>query len=345
MASDSPPRVNATGRKESLIMTVGSFEALNSLAQLYGIQTSYQDVEGRTRTAHPEVLREVLQALGIPLFKDQDLKAAIIHRQKQTARRGLNPVIVFWGGVGEIEIILPAKNIPKVLEGRVSLEEGGQKEFVLKSSQIRKNQSFLIHHQPWIKQLHVFPFKLPYGYHRLELFHRNKRWEAWIFAVPPKAFQLRGQKKWGCFVPLYGLKTQNNWGSGNYTDLKRLQNWIEKKGGRVLATLPLLPTYLDKPLDPSPYAPISRLFWNEFFLDPLEFAELGISDSTQKVLSSKNFNKKVHRYRQDTLVDYQGIMALKRKVIEAVAHDFFQRYPNGNSKLRDFINKKPFLKR
>jgi 4-alpha-glucanotransferase len=35
----------------------------------------------------------------------------------------------------------------------------------------------------------------------------------------------------------------------------------------MLATLPLYATFLDDPYDPSPYSPISRLHWNEVYLD------------------------------------------------------------------------------
>lgn len=326
-------------------MIQGSPQALNQLAQLYGLQLSYQDVAGRNRPAKPDVLLEVLQALGAPVSRGQDFGAAIHHRRRQIARRGLDPVIVFWGGVGEMDITFPAKNIPKVLEGRVLLEQGEQKNFLLKSSQIKKSETFLIGKQSWIRQTHRFPFRLSYGYHRLELFHQSNQWSAWLLAAPAKAFQFGGPKRWGCFVPLYGLKTQRNLGSGDYSDLKVLQNWIETQGGRVLATLPLLPTFLDKPLDPSPYAPVTRLFWNEFFLDPLGLPELEISPSAQKILSSKHFEKKAKSFRLGSFVDYLGVMALKRKLLEAIAGDFFRKFPHGNTDLNAFIKKTPLVKK
>ncbi len=35
----------------------------------------------------------------------------------------------------------------------------------------------------------------------------------------------------------------------------------------MVATLPLYATFLDEPFDPSPYSPVSRLHWNEVYLD------------------------------------------------------------------------------
>ena len=42
----------------------------------------------------------------------------------------------------------------------------------------------------------------------------------------------------------------------------------------MVATLPLLAAFLDEPFEPSPYAPASRLFWNELYLDPRRLPEM-----------------------------------------------------------------------
>src|SRR5688500_9559420 len=41
-------------------------------------------------------------------------------------------------------------------------------------------------------------------------------------------------------------------------------NWVRELGGKVVATLPLLAGF---DAEPSPYSPVSRLFWNERYLD------------------------------------------------------------------------------
>ncbi len=47
-----------------------------------------------------------------------------------------------------------------------------------------------------------------------------------------------------------------------------------------LSTLPLYATFLDDPFDPSPYSPISRLHWNEVYLD-----DEGLPDAPAPVLT------------------------------------------------------------
>lgn len=318
---------------------------LTALARLYGLHTSYQDVSGQTHRAEPRVIFEVLRSLGAPLEKWGDLKDALVRGQRERARRGLDPTIVLWGGRGEIKLSLSAGPTVNSIHGILTLETGDRKELRLKVSRRKKNQTFFVGRRPWARHHYYIKGPIPFGYHRLDLFHGKKRWSSWLFSAPPTAFQPPGRKTWGFFVPLYGLRTRNTWGSGSFSDFASLQRWTFDHGGGVLATLPLLPVFLDTPLDPSPYAPVSRLFWNEFFIDPGTIAELGDFPSVQKLIASETFKKQIRRLNQKKLVDYRGIMALKGKVLKKLAEEFFRKRPQGDSSFKKFISEKPLVKK
>ena len=53
----------------------------------------------------------------------------------------------------------------------------------------------------------------------------------------------------------------------SFAHLHRLARRLKHAGVPVVSTLPLYAAFLDEPFDPSPYSPISRLHWNELFLD------------------------------------------------------------------------------
>lgn len=93
---------------------------------------------------------------------------------------------------------------------------------------------------------------LPLGYHKLN-------GETLLIHAPRKAFAPPG-KTWGLFLPLYAVPP----GGGDLGDLEAYMDWVREMGGRVVATLPLLAGFED---EPSPYSPVSRLFWNERYLD------------------------------------------------------------------------------
>ena len=102
------------------------------------------------------------------------------------------------------------------------------------------------------------------------------------------------KRSWGLFLPLYALWSERNPGAGDLTDLKNFARWAGGLGAAWVGTLPLLSQFLDKPFDPSPYSPASRLFWSEFWLDLGEI-------------------KGLPRGRQ---VDYRRQMRLKREILE-----------------------------
>ncbi|HLN87528.1 MAG TPA: 4-alpha-glucanotransferase, partial [Candidatus Limnocylindrales bacterium] len=106
-------------------------------------------------------------------------------------------------------------------------------------------------------------------------------------------------------------------------------------GGHAVATLPMLASFLDEPFNPSPYAPVSRLFWNELFLDVERIAELQQSSEAKNIMTA-SFATEMQRLSALPLVDYHRLMTLKRKVLEALTRsllsqaserrDNFERY-------------------
>jgi 4-alpha-glucanotransferase len=54
---------------------------------------------------------------------------------------------------------------------------------------------------------------------------------------------------------------------GDLQDLQSVCDWIHGRGGDLMMLLPLLPTFNAAPPEPSPYSPVSRLFWSEIILD------------------------------------------------------------------------------
>lgn len=101
---------------------------------------------------------------------------------------------------------------------------------------------------------------LPLGYHRIV----GAEGSATVIAAPWRAPGWPG-RGWGVFLPLYALRTGRSRGVADLTDLGALGAWARSHGAATLVTLPLLASL--GPEDPSPYAPASRLFFNELYLD------------------------------------------------------------------------------
>ena len=79
------------------------------------------------------------------------------------------------------------------------------------------------------------------------------------------------------------------------------------------------------PCEPSPYSPVSRLFWSEFYLDLARVPELAGCPPAQRLMEAATFQERLRKLRQAPLVDYAAQMALKRQVLEALGRSFFAK--------------------
>jgi len=113
---------------------------------------------------------------------------------------------------------------------------------------------------------------LPMGYHRID--------GCTIIAAPVEAWRRPGShRSWGVGTHLAALRSRRSRSLGDLRDLESLCRWVREQGGDLVTVLPILPTFNCDPPDPSPYSPVSRLFWSELILD-LEGAHRPAGDVT-----------------------------------------------------------------
>lgn len=292
---------------------------LRELARLYGVETSYDDAMGRRVEAGPESLLPVLRALGAPLESEDDVAEALEERRQELAGRIIEPVFVAWDGRAPEIVLRFGSDSGPGSGGRITCRfdlDNGERwawEKDLSSLPVASPEG----------RLWVLPDNLPIGYHHLRVEHEGRSGEALVISAPTRAFVGDGKPLWGVFLPLYALQTRESWGSGDFSDLERLAEWTSGLGGGVVATLPMLAQFLDEPFEPSPYAPASRLFWNELFLDPRRVPELETCAEARRILESAEFRRELEELRKSGTVDYGRQMALKRRVFEELARQFF----------------------
>ncbi|MDY6835610.1 MAG: 4-alpha-glucanotransferase [Chloroflexota bacterium] len=298
--------------------------SLYQLAQLYGIQTSYYDVSHRRRPATGESLLTALQSLGAPLNTFEDVPHALRERQISLWKRPLEPVIVAWEGVASLRLRLPLTLEEESIDGHILLESGEGRSWRWVGAELPTIETTEVEGDQFIVKILQLPQALPWGYHSLTLDIAGIIAECFIISAPIKAYGFQDQESrtWGVFLPLYALYSHQSWGGGSFSDLENLLDWVIKKGGGVAATLPMLATFLEyNQFDPSPYSPVSRLLWNEFYLDINQIPELKSCATAQAMLSSDHFRKEIQDLQQSNLVDYCRQMALKRRVLEELSHN------------------------
>ena len=266
---------------------------LRAAAGALGVQSGYWDVRG----VHHEATDDAVVAVTGPLVgrPGAGLAEVVAAAEDQLAdhlARTVPPVLVLWGA-DRLVVPLQVPVDTDVVHVRLDLEAGAavlDVDLVLADGALtvgidRGRRSWRVDLTDRLAEVLV-DGALPVGRHRLEVSAAGRVCTAVVLAAPRQVVALGPQERlWGVFAPLHALWSGSR-PEPHLGHLGRMAEWIDGLGGRVVGTLPLLATFLDRPCDPSPYQPVSRRWWNELYLDLLSRPELRDCPPAREVLAA-----------------------------------------------------------
>ena len=301
--------------------------ALMQLARHYGVQTSYTDAAGQEREAGVDALLTVLQCLGAPITRADQASSLVNQRADANV---IEPVLVAWDGV--LSDFIVRLSGPDAAF-RLALENGDSRSGPLDIVLTSVGKRGRIAHP------------LPLGYHQLTVEAGSQRGNGLIISAPSRAYPhghtRQHAREWGVFLPLYALRSAELNGIGNFRGLSRLCDWAAELRASYVGTLPLLATFLDQPFEASPYSPVSRLFWNETYVDVQTALEQMPCASAAAVFNSPGFKLEAARLNNDDLVDHRAAAKLQRLVLQPLAECFFDQDRASDRRFQQFLHDSP----
>jgi 4-alpha-glucanotransferase len=286
------------------MMLAFNLRLLRHVCRLHGIQPSYISSEGKVVWASPESLLRILQDLtGQKINSDVELQGLLQKRHEKRLADGLEPIHVAWDGQSpSLQIYSSQKIEAAKLKAQIKTETGEILDLKLKI--LFQNQN---------KVICRWENKIPLGYHDLTLQTTQRTYKSWIIAPPPHLKDPGGlEHSWGPFFPVYALNSENDLGMGSLAEMRQ-------------GTLPLLAGNFDRPdCDPSPYSALTRLFWNEIYLDLEDSLQNYQFAEPQKIFASPEFRQETQRLRAQPYCDYYGVYQNKKQVLKKMAAEFFQ---------------------
>ena len=221
-------------------------KAVRSLARALGVATRFTDGLGKPVAVGPETLVRVCAALGAPVTRPGDAAAALAAIRANRHAGLVPPVLVAWdGSLGPLRIAVPGP-----VQAELQLENGDFAPLEHSKRQLRPGHP------------------LPFGYHRLTVEAAGRQETCTVIAAPVQAWRRPGaHRSWGVGTQLAALRSSRSRSVGDLRDLESLCHWIHGRGGDLVTALPVLPTFNGEWPEPSPYSPVSRLFWSELVLD------------------------------------------------------------------------------
>jgi 4-alpha-glucanotransferase len=289
--------------------------ALHQLAKAAGLDPEYQSWRHQPVTSSDEALTAALRALapdlGVAFNAPDDAPAALAALERERWTEIVPPVVLGWGGEIVVPFSVPAEH-NHAWQVEVTTEAGpavrAQGQLFDLPADGHASPGGVVH---CVRRARI---AVPLGYHTVRWETAGERGETFAIAAPEHTFggPGPGPRRWGVFAPVYGLAGDASGQAGDLGTLRRLFEQLERRGGRYVATLPILAAFLDEPCMASPYSPASRMFWNELYLDLAQLAvELGVAPPA------------VPPIVPGTLIDYRSQYHWRRHALDPMAERLF----------------------
>ena len=321
----------------------GRLEPLRQhLATLRGIGEAYYDHRGELRRFSIETRDALLAAMGCDLHDaaalEQEIKSLASARWRALVPR----VAVLRPGRMGVPLALPAGAFDDDIRWHVRLEGGGSAEGRVRGVSLAEGECQEIDGETVSRRLLVLPDTLPLGYHALRVsIDGHQPADCALIVAPARCFEpehLRtGGRSWGLAAQLYTLRSEGNWGIGDFADLRDLVEHAARRGADFVGINPLHALFGASPSHASPYSPSSRQFLNVLYIAVPEVPEYAECDALRREMELEPARRQLAALRALPLVDYREVSRVKLPVLERLYVHFRERHlARGTERARSF---------
>ncbi|WP_165313318.1 4-alpha-glucanotransferase [Vibrio ziniensis] len=311
--------------------------ALKQVAEMAKIADSYVSAWGDEAKVEDETIRRLLASLGYDITNDETLLKSAEKKHKADV---LEPVLVIRQGEPlEVSLNLGSSARESEFDWRLETEQGDIFEGYLQSQIIRDERA---QGGPLVFSL---PSDLALGYHKLFVSRKRRKapYEMTVIVTPKACYKQpameKGKKFWGPSIQLYTLRTQHNWGIGDFGDLKQLVADIASRGGDFVGLNPIHSLFPANPEAASPYSPSSRRWLNILYIDVSSVPEFALSGEAQQQVGSAEFQQRLQKARESHWVNYTEVAQMKMSVLPLLFSEFKARHLDKNTdRARAFLD-------
>ena len=293
---------------------------LDQLARQRGIGDAYHNWRGDLVWVNSGTKRAILQAMGLPTDDAAAVERALRERDAERWRALLPPVAVVHPGRFTVIIAVPGAALGHALDWRVVLAGGRVVSGTVKLAELHEIESRELDGCSVSRRELPLPADLEHGYHTLQIAAADGlRGECALIVAPTACFEPQalhdGRRLWGVAVQLYTLRSQQNWGIGDFADLAEVVRQCSRYGAAFVGLNPLHALFPGNPWQFSPYSPSSRHFLNVMYIAVERVAEFGDCAAAQAHVAQPEFQAELARLRATDVVDYPGVARAKLPVL------------------------------
>jgi 4-alpha-glucanotransferase len=304
---------------------------IERLAGLRGIADAYDNYRGELQHFSLETKAGILSAMGCVVDDNNAVAAEIAHIETARWRRFLPAVATTRTARIGFDINVAAREFGGTIVWRVTFEDGSRLDGAVSSADCAEVWRGEVSGSWITRRRFELAVDLPPGYHEFEAKIAGGAAEHCLLMVsPPKCFEpaaiAAGRRLWGIAVQLYTVRSQVNWGIGDFRDLEMLIRWMASSGAGFIGVNPLHALAPADPVRASPYSASSRQFLNVLYISVPGVPEFADCPAARARMADPEFAHRLHELRAQPLVDYRGVADLKFEILALLHQEFRDKH-------------------
>ncbi|MEL6544843.1 MAG: 4-alpha-glucanotransferase, partial [Myxococcota bacterium] len=289
-----------------------SEDILFQIADRLGITRGYLGLDGQERPTSADIAHAFVRGMGHQVSEE-----ALKTLEQESWAAGVHGVVVARPGEAvRVRWTVPHHRVRDVHRWTLTNDETGecasQGECVPDTCPIEEQGEFDDRRTLVLGALEP-------GYYRLQVEDSHCH----VVCAPIEAHrpkELDARRMWGPAIQLYALRTENNWGIGDFDDLESVVHYFASLGADFVGLNPLHSLFPDNPSQASPYGPSSRSWLNPIYIAVEEVPEVKSSSVVQSKIQDQGFRERLQHLRDTEFVDYTGVNAIKIEILR-LAYD------------------------
>jgi 4-alpha-glucanotransferase len=298
---------------------------LRALRRIKGVSSSYVDGFGNKIKIPDDDIRDFLSKIS-------SSKTFASERQRRW-KQMVEPIIMAYEGA-TLKIVLRV-NHADAISWNIREEGGKVHTGVLKRSNGVCERTAIINGESYHRVRFEIPNPCPLGYHDLRIGDSLST----LIVAPQRAFlsaALNGSKKRsGVALNLYRLRTESNWGVGDFGDLRRMAPLLAQINCDFIGLNPLSSCAIDGYENFSPYSPSSRHALDLIYLDPEQLLETFPAPLAAEFATSRECVQRIEQIKTAELIEFSQVANLKRELARYCFDYFISELANSEPPLAE----------
>jgi 4-alpha-glucanotransferase len=164
------------------------------------------------------------------------------------------------------------------------------------------------------------------GYYRFVVSIDSHSAESFLIVAPDKAYNpINQQRIWGISTQLYGIRSDQNYGIGDFADLAQLVDIAAHAGADFIMLNPLHTLFEQEPERASPYSPSDRFLLNSIYIHPDWCDDFSNNKAATTLRDSALFTQQLASITNSDWVDYSAVFKLKFRLYVLMFNYFFEQ--------------------